>query len=444
MKPKNRHQRMLVELDRRLPWWSKDLDKQRYMRSLFAQQGIVYKSGKIICLECGHSFKHNMKRIWHAKVLKHECPRCRKELKLLQSRRHWFIDTKTVLFIEKHLKWQMVIAIEVTKTRHKGEKVQYSYRQLGTAYAYPGRKYIEYIGSYATHSWSGTRFSWGYDLRHPKATLQQFGAYDKVCPNQYITTYYRKRGIYRFPELIHSVRVLHEIENPKFEILMKHRRYGLMAAWTNDRRDMERFWPSIRVALRHKYKISDPVTWLDYLRLLHMNNRDLHNPVYVCPKDLHQAHQHYLDLDRKRRSKEEMEARWKEIKKDEPKYAKKIKPFKNCRIISGKLVIEPIQSVFQLAEESGRFRHCAWKLNYHKKENRLLLSARYDNIPVETVEIDMESWEIMQSRGLQNRPSKHNKKIIRAVSEGMEVFVNAWNKYQRELKKRKKLKKQSA
>ena len=83
------------------------------------------------------------------------------------------------------------------------------------------------------------------------------------------------------------------------------------------------------------------------------------------------------------------------------------------------LRIEVIDSVHRLMQEADILQHCAYTNEYHMKQEHLLLSAKVDNKVVETIELSIKTMSIIQARGFENHPSKHNVEIKRLIVENI-------------------------
>ena len=59
---------------------------------------------------------------------------------------------------------------------------------------------------------------------------------------------------------------------------------------------------------------------------------------------------------------------------------------------------------------------------YHLKEKSLILSAKKNNLPVETIEYDLEHYKVSQSRGLQNMITDYHDLIIETVNSHKPIF----------------------
>jgi hypothetical protein len=75
------------------------------------------------------------------------------------------------------------------------------------------------------------------------------------------------------------------------------------------------------------------------------------------------------------------------------------------------ITITVLENVTEFMEEGDTLKHCVFTNEYFKKKDSLILSARIDNKPVETVEVSISHLEVIQSMGMKNNPSKHHKQI---------------------------------
>src|SRR5690606_26045709 len=151
--------------------------------------------------------------------------------------------------------------------------------------------------------------------------------------------------------------------------------------------------------------------WFDYLEMLQFFNRDINNPKFVCPKDLHKEHQRYLEKKRNWQRKQDKKKLIADIKADQKKYLKEKKKFFGLRFEQDNIVVEFMKSVNQVFEESNILKHCAFTNGYHNKKESLLFTARVNGKVTEAVEISFRygDLKIIQSRGYDNKSSSHNK-----------------------------------
>ena len=72
--------------------------------------------------------------------------------------------------------------------------------------------------------------------------------------------------------------------------------------------------------------------------------------------------------------------------------------------------------------------HCVFSNEYFKKKDSLILSARIGSKRIETVEVNLKSFQIVQSRAVCNGTSEYHDRIIRLVEKNMSLIkkLTAW------------------
>ena len=135
--------------------------------------------------------------------------------------------------------------------------------------------------------------------------------------------------------------------------------------------------------------------------------------ISVCPNDLQKEHKKLVDK-RDRIILEE----------DNIEYQKRIAKFKSVLLQKDDINISVIKDLFQMKHEGNLLGHCVFSNGYWKKEKSLILSARYNDEVVETIEIDLEKKRLLQARGKSNRPSKYHEIIIDIVNGNIKKIIS--------------------
>ena len=91
-----------------------------------------------------------------------------------------------------------------------------------------------------------------------------------------------------------------------------------------------------------------------------------------------------------------MEKQLKEIAEAEIAFAEKIKPYLKLCIKEDNCTIIPLKSVKEFVEEGVAMHHCVFTNGYYKRDDCLILSARIDGKRAETVEVNLNTREIVQ------------------------------------------------
>lgn len=76
-----------------------------------------------------------------------------------------------------------------------------------------------------------------------------------------------------------------------------------------------------------------------------------------------------------------------------------------------------LESVNEYYQEGNALHHCVGQCEYYLKPQSLVFSARIDNRRIETVELSLDTFKVLQSRGLCNRNSEYHDRIIRLVQK---------------------------
>lgn len=79
-----------------------------------------------------------------------------------------------------------------------------------------------------------------------------------------------------------------------------------------------------------------------------------------------------------------------------------------------------------MAAEGEAMHHCVYNMKYFSKDNSLILSARdKDGNRLETIELDLRTLEIVQSRGKCNGTTPYHDQIVSLVKDNIGLFRKA-------------------
>jgi hypothetical protein len=166
--------------------------------------------------------------------------------------------------------------------------------------------------------------------------------------------------------------------------------------------------------------------WFDYLDLLNYLHLDTHNPRYVCPVDLHAEHDRLLERKRIAEQKKREEEKRKEALKWETTYREDKQAYFGICFGNEHLTITVIQSVSDMMEEGKAMHHCVFDMEYYKRKDSLILTARgLDGERIETIELNLKTFEVVQSRGIQNKSTRYHKEILQLMRSNVDKFKAA-------------------
>lgn len=205
----------------------------------------------------------------------------------------------------------------------------------------------------------------------------------------------------------------------------------------------EDLWQSIRVALRHGYAFNnkqDTNDWCDMIRMMHRCGADTHNPKLICPADLKAAHDHWMMIDNRLRNIRIAEERRTKAEDYEPIFHAMREQFLDMVLTDGEIVIKAIPTAKGIIEEGVAMHHCVG--GYYDRTASLILSATIAGKRVETIEVNLNTYTLVQSRGLQNQDTKYHDRIVALVNANLDIIrvldVNHKDVERRKLRKLKK------
>jgi hypothetical protein len=140
---------------------------------------------------------------------------------------------------------------------------------------------------------------------------------------------------------------------------------------------------------------------------------------YICPINLKQSHDKLVEKKRKVQLVMKIEEMKKTLKISEKQYQKTKKEFFGLHFSDGEIEVKVLQSVKEFLVEGDTHNHCVFTNEYFNKKESLILTASIGNIKLETIEVSLENFSIVQARGKNNKSTKHNGKIIKLVTQSL-------------------------
>lgn len=216
-------------------------------------------------------------------------------------------------------------------------------------------------------------------------------------------------------------------ESKYAEMLIKTRQYSMLEFYMY-RGYLSHPW-AVNICNRNGYIIKDGSMYDDYLSLLDYFHLDTHNAHYICPKNLKAAHDELVSRKQRVEAKERAEEdrkrrieRMLRIKSDIASFLKRIQPFSNVEIREDDIVIRPLQSISQFYQEGKAMHHCVYANEYYNKKDCLILSAKVAGERKETIEVNLKTFKVVQSRAVCNKNSEYHSRIIELMNRNMDLI----------------------
>jgi len=420
MQPRTKLEKQVVELSSKL----KPLDSD-YLE--YGKPKLFYKYAtphytKGTCLECGETINENLRG------LKKTTCKCSKET-LRVAKINYASTYGYVVVLDAYQGFQVIRYIQLEHFISKGSPARYSSFECAQEWISEKGKVVALSSNTAGNYYYGGK----YFIKEPIEVKSGIGINNFIIhPKKKITPLLKRNGVKSNLHKINPTLLFKLLlSNNRAETLFKANQYGLlkdMASSSLGVNNINKYWSSIKICIRNNYIIENAYTWYDTLQLLNHFGKDLHSPKYVCPSDLTKLHDKLVEKKREETRRLRYLETLKEMSEFNPIYIEARQKYFHLRFTEGPITITPIQSVYQLKEESDALKHCAFENRYHDKENSLLLSAHVNNTAIETIEVSLERMKIIQARGFNNEASKYNSVIVDLVKKNINQIKKAYRK----------------
>lgn len=423
MKKKTKFQQRVIDLSLKLKPIS---DKQKDWAILtLSENYAVVSRNRTFCLECGHKWNEGLKLAYLLE--KCTCPNCNKELKYNQNTDVSYEATYFAILTTKG-GMQVVRMFLFRQFFKKYKKTSYHFEEVM-------QHWIDKYGKTESLSRPVNNMTYQIDQWIP-GELEVRTHSDRHCQRFYINPFkiYPVRriipkikrngfdGYFRSfsPQELFSLL----LKSNQAESLFKTRQFDLLKVIESRGDKINKYWNSINICTRHAYEIKNATDWLDHLGLLEHFGKDLNSPKYISPENLKLEHDKLV----RKKKKIDNEIRTVEEEKRnieyQEQYTAQKRKFFGLKFHVGNITISTITTIAGFKEEANCLKHCVYSGAYFKKEDSLIMSAKIEGKPVETIEISLKNFKIIQSRGLQNKASKYHDKIIDVVQQNISKITD--------------------
>lgn len=426
MKPKTKLELKIVDLSNKLP---KITGNHRTWASnnLFEKWGATSR-GNPNCLECGYSWKDTSPR-WHNEIVNPTCPNCQSELKMYKFQSVIYQEMQYFAILSTKEDFQVVRIVAAYKIMKKKEKPVFSINEVMQHWISTDGKVRSMAKSAQTLGSRGCYDMWiqKSELEIKPITFEYHNQYtinpSKIYPERKVLAIVKRNGFKGFFYGFSPQRFFTKILSDSYaETLLKSNQIDLLKHHSRNNYKFDEpkhYWNSIKICIRNGYIVKDASIWIDYLKLLKYFNKDLLNPKNITPQDLNIAHDKLVRKKQQIQRREKLEQMKLEIKEAQIKYQKDKKPFFGLHFSDGKISVRFLEKVSDFLEEGDIHKHCVFVNEYYKKQDSLIFSARFQDKPVETIEVSISEMKIIQARGLGNKSTNHHQKIINLVNQNL-------------------------
>lgn len=412
MKPRNKKQQHIVDLSGRLrPLTTPQMNWA--LNSTINHYGYRLKSGMCACMKCGHEWLENRNGMCL-------CPECGTQLEIKDTKERVIRDKSYFNVITTMEGYQVVRMFLMIVEMRKGMKASPAYLEIGSYWIdNKGNKTV--VGLQRTFGYYIDSFAFGspLEIRRDNDAFNHI-ADQWVYPRIKVTDTIKRNGFKGSCHHIHPVTMFQELlTNPKAETLMKANEIELLRYLCfrpTNKADIDTYWNSIKVANRNGYKVKDSQYWMDYIKMLERCGKDILSPKYICPANLQEEHDRYVRKvyileDRKKKAEDIRRAQEREASFKEQK-----EKFFGISINDGEIEVKVLESVEEYRQEAESQHICLFSAAYDQREDSLIFSARIDGRIIETIEVDLKTLKVVQSRGVCNQNTEYHDRIVNLIN----------------------------
>lgn len=412
MRPRNLKEKHIVELNGRLRPLTPP-QKEWALNSTIKHYGYRLKSGMCTCMKCGHEWLETRNGA-------HLCSECGNIIEIKDTKERVIRGKSYFNVITTMEDYQVIRMFLMIVEMRKGMKAKPAYLEIGSYWIDPKDK-TTVVGLQRTLGPYIDSFAFGspLEIRRDNEAFQRISD-EWVYPRIKVTNTIKRNGFKGSSHHIHPVTLFQELlTNPKAETLMKANEIELLrylCARPTCKADIETYWNTVKIANRNGYKVKDSQMWMDYIKMLERCGKDIQSPKHICPINLQVAHDHYM---RKVHIIEDKKKRAEDIRKvqeREASFKEQKEKFFGIRINDGEIEVKVLESVEEYRREAESQHICLFSAEYDRRENSLIFSARIKEKIIETIEVDLKTLRVVQSRGVCNKNTEYHDRIVNLIN----------------------------
>lgn len=423
MKPKSKLEHAIVTTSNSLPAITKSQHSIAFGKC-FSRYAVLSRN-TYYCLECGH----NWKRVNGVQLSNVVCPNCYKKLEVTDRYSNGLKETDYYQIVTTKQEFQIVRMVCVSKTMKKLQKPSYFAHEVMRIFITPDgnlrflSKNVMGMSMYIDQWVIGSELTLKSNYDTPRLRLSP----SFIMPGAKVLPIMKRNGFKgKFYGIAPQILLRELLTDSIAETLIKSNQMDLLHYHlrnTSIKKD-GKIWGALKICNRNNYIVKDAKLWVDYLDLLEYYWKDLKSAKYVCPKDLRKAHDKLMSRKQKEIMKKTFEENKKQIGKNQKQFFRAKQHFFGLIFSEKNISISVIETVKEFLEEGCYHNHCVFTNEYYKKQNSLILSAKVDGIPTETIQLSLENFEVLQSRGRGNKASKYNRQILSLINRNLHQVRN--------------------
>ena len=410
MKPRNKFEKAVLEQSKHLRPITKTQDKWAF-RECIDHFAYRLPKGRTTCMDCGYSWVMNKHRETCT------CPHCRAKLQVKETYERKLQQKQYFTLLTTCGEFQVLRMFLLIVGMEKGYKAQTSIIEIGQYWwNTQGRKAVVAIQRVLGHYVDTFSYYSPMAIRNDNEAYQHI-VYSPIYPKFKVTDILRRNGFKdNFYGIVPTQFIPSLLTDSRVETLLKAGRTDHLRYFLSNKKSFEELWQSYKIAVRNGYEIADISLWSDYVDTLKRLGKDIHNPKYLCPKDLKAEHDRRHEELLRLREREEIEQKQQKAMEDEKRFKELKSKFFGICFTDGTIQVHVLESVQEHLEEGVSMHHCVFSNAYYLKEDSLILSATIEGKRIETIEVSLRTLEVVQSRGVCNKNTAYHEQIVNLVN----------------------------
>lgn len=419
MRPRNLREKHIVELNGRLRPLTTP-QKEWALNSTIKHYGYRLKSGMCTCMKCGHEWLETRNGA-------HLCPECGTIIEIKDTKERVIRDKSYFNVITTMEDYQVVRMFLMIVEMRKGMKAKPAYLEIGS-YWIDSKGKTTVVGLQRTLGPYIDSFAFGspLEIRRDNEAFQRISD-EWIYPRIKVTDTIKRNGFKGSCHHIHPVTLFQELlTNPKAETLMKANEIELLrylCARPICKADIETYWNTIKIANRNGYKVKDSQMWMDYIKMLERCGKDIQSPKYICPSNLQDAHDEYVEKVNRQRRKEQREKERQQAIEDRARFEELKSRYFGLAMTDGEIEIHSIDSIDDYYKIGEKNHICCGTAKYFLKEKTLTLTAYIGNKQIATIEISLDDFRIIQCRAFANGICKYREQIAGIINANKKMIA---------------------
>lgn len=419
MKPKNKKQQHIVELSGRLrPLTTPQMTWA--LSNTIKHYGYRLKSGMCTCMKCGHEWLETRNGMYL-------CPECGTRIEIKDTKERVIRDKSYFNVITTMGDYQVVRMFLMMVEMRKGMKASPAYLEVGSYWIDPkGGATVVGLQRTLGHYIDSFAFGSPLEIRRDNEAFQRISD-EWVYPRIKVTDTIKRNGFKGSCHHIHPVTLFQELlTNPKAETLMKANEIELLrylCIRPAYKADIETYWNTVKIANRNGYEVEDAQMWMDYIKMLERCGKDIQSPKYICPANLKEAHDEYVEKVNRQRRKEQQEKERQQAIEDRAKFEEMKSRYFGLVMTDGEIEIHSIDSIDDYYEIGERNHICCGTAKYFLKEKTLTLTAYIGDKQIATIEISLDDYQILQCRAFANQVCEYTEQIAGIIKVNKKMIA---------------------